>query len=188
MAVEVPAQHGVARFNVADAGGYHGARKCNLFALEIAHRAGFAVPIVARPHGVGFPGADGMARQVGEGKAGSWATVADGWAPGTLGACRARGGCMLAVTSAPGRAQGHVVVVDRVDEISRGENGGIRRLRVTGWDAGARGARYRSVTLAAIGSGGRFDEIHLVALRPGKHAIWTGDASPGASVLDLLRA
>jgi hypothetical protein len=178
---------GVARFNVADAGGYGGARKCNLFALEVAHRAGFRVPLVGRRHGVGFPGADAMAREAGRGEAGNWASVADAWAPDAIAAARSKGACVLLVSASPGRAQGHVVVVDRVTEIVRGLDGSVARVGYVGWDAGATGARHRRGAMSLRGRGGRFDEIHLLSLRPLGDALLSDDARPGPSILDARR-
>ena len=49
-----PRSDGTAHFNVRDAAGYAGHYKCNLFAFELARRAGFQVPVVGRPRGLGL--------------------------------------------------------------------------------------------------------------------------------------
>jgi hypothetical protein len=184
VAFERPAPGGFARFNVEDAGGYEGRRKCNLFALELAHRAGFAVPLVARARGIGFPGADRMAREASRAGEPSFARVADHLGPREVSDARARGGCFLLVASAPGRRVGHVAVIDDLLEVERGPRGALRRVRWTGWEATFRGARYGAGTFSLQSLGGRFDRMHLLALRPADEGPKAPSGALSASRLD----
>ncbi len=182
--LEVSARGGQARFNVQDAGGFRGRRKCNLFALELAHRAGFRVPLVARARGLGFPGADRIARDAGRGAVARWAAVADAWAPEEVARARAKGACFLLVASAPGRRPGHVVVVDRLLDVQQDPRGALTRIRYVGWDAARAGARHAEGVLSLRACGGRFDEMHLLALQAGGGPELAANVRPGPSRLD----
>jgi hypothetical protein len=140
--VATPARDGgVARFNVEDARGFEGSYKCNLFALEAARRAGYAVPLQARPRGWGFPAPDGVVRDAEDGRLrDDWARVATGMDAGAVQRAIASGrGFLLAGSGTDGHA-GHMAVVERVHEIRYDRGGHVERVVFDGWEARARGA------------------------------------------------
>lgn len=142
--IETPVQGGAARFNVLDARGYEGYYKCNLFAFEVARRAGYAVPVIPRGRGWGFPGADAVARDAADGGVrGGWAHVATGASASALDrSIREEGRGYMLAGSAPGEAMGHMAVVERVHRVEYGPDGAMRRIVFDGWETSRRGARH----------------------------------------------
>jgi Rod binding domain-containing protein len=132
---------GVARFNVEDARGFEGSYKCNLFALEAARRAGYTVPLRARPRGWGFPAPDGIVRDAEDGRLrDDWARLATGMDGPSLQRAIGDGrGFLLAGSGTAGHA-GHMAVVERVHEVRYDREGVIERVVFDGWEARARGA------------------------------------------------
>jgi hypothetical protein len=186
------ADGGTAVFNVKDAQGYAGSYKCNLFAFEMVRRTGYTVPLRAREHGWGYPGADVVARMAaGEHGVADWAEVRSSASAPELDARARSGQPYVLASSAPGDAMGHMVVADRIHSIERDGDGRIAVLEFSGWQAGGSGASYgrhvwRRMGVPGEGRGG-LDDIEI--LEP--H--WAGGAEPyraldrsrpGASVLD----
>jgi Rod binding domain-containing protein len=133
----------VARFNVRDANGFQGYYKCNLFAFELARRAGFDVPVVGRTRGWGYPVPNTVTEDASDGALSrGWARVATGRGAteidGDLSA--GRRGFML-TASADGRA-GHMAMVERVHEIQYDDEGQVRRVVFDGWEARSEGAQH----------------------------------------------
>lgn len=176
--IATPVGEGVARFNVRDALGYQGYYKCNLFAFELARRAGYAVPVVGRGRGWGFPGADTVARDAAaDGQVrGNWARIATGQSASLLDDGIRRGDrAFLLTASSPGERPGHMAVVERIRSIEYGTSGEVRRIVFDGWEAKPSGARHLTGrTWNVIGNEGGtqphngFDLIEILELqRPG---------------------
>lgn len=165
-----------ARFNVNDARGYRGYYKCNLFALELARRAGYDVPVVGRPHGWGFPGPTAVAEDAADRRLeGGWARVVTGAAAETLDGALGRGerAFLLTGAGAEGR-QGHMAVLERVHRVDYGDDGRVDRVVFDGWEARGDGARHlvrRTWNREGVGGGpdprGGFARIEILELRPG---------------------
>lgn len=136
---------GEARFAVRDASGYRGYTKCNLFALEAARRAGFQVPLVARPRGWGYPSANAVTADAVDGQMkGGWAKVAVATTAERLNQDIAAGQRSLLLTGAfngPGE-HGHMAVVQRLHAVERNAQGDIQRIVFDGWEARPSGAQY----------------------------------------------
>jgi hypothetical protein len=171
--IATPVAGGTARFNVLDARGYEGYYKCNLFAFEVARRAGYAVPVIPRGRGWGFPGADTVARDAADGGVrGGWARVATGASASALDrSIREEGRSFLLAGSAPGEAMGHMAVVERVHRVEYAPDGAMRRVVFDGWETGRRGARHLTLrTWNFVGNGGGtnprngFDRIEIIEL------------------------
>jgi len=173
--IATPVGEGVARFNVRDALGYQGYYKCNLFAFELARRAGYEVPVVGRGRGWGFPGADTVARDAAaDGRVrGDWARVATGQSASVLDDGIRRGDrAFLLTASSPGERPGHMAVVERIRSIEYGAAGEVRRIVFDGWEAKPAGARHLvQRTWNVIGNEGGtqphngFDLIEILELR-----------------------
>lgn len=138
---------GEARFNVNDAQGYHGYYKCNLFALELARRAGLEVPVVGRPRGWGYPGPTRLTEDAqDDGRLeGDWARVVTGESAAALdqGAREGTRAFALVGSATEGHA-GHMAVVERVHEVRYGVDGGLERIVFSGWEARENGAEHLS--------------------------------------------
>ena len=135
---------GTAAFNVNDAKGFQGFYKCNLFALEAARRAGFAVPVQAREHGWGYPDPNQIVRDLTTDGSlrGNWATPATSSTPDQVNAQTANGGGFLLVGSGTDGRAGHMGVVERIHQIDRAADGSIRRVIFDGWEARENGAQH----------------------------------------------
>ncbi len=134
---------GVAAFNVEDANGFEGHYKCNLFALEAARRAGYAVPLQARQHGWGYPNPDGVVRDASDGRMQQdWARIVTGEGESPLVAAGERGqrAFVLAGSGSAGHA-GHMAVVERIHAVDYDAEGQVERVVFDGWEARARGAQ-----------------------------------------------
>ncbi len=186
------AKEGIATFNVADAGGYKGQHKCNLFAFELLRRAGYAVPISARQRGWGYPGADSVTKWAAEDNIKGWAKIRSGENTEALNAVTESGRALLITSSSPGTAAGHMAVADKIHSVRTNASGQIESVEYSGWDANVKGARYsrRTWRLNAGEEGRGFDRIEI--LEP----IYTGKTNsynpansglPGASIADLQK-
>lgn len=174
---EVPG--GVARFNVRDSAGYQGYYKCNLFALEMARRAGFQVPLMARTRGYSYPHPDRVATDAADGglRAG-WGRVATGETAERLNAAIDSGDRAFMLTgSGHGDRAGHMGVVEQVHEVHYDEQGEIERVVFDGWEARSHGAEHlsrRTWNRYGNASGGParngLDRIELIELLPPESA------------------
>jgi Rod binding domain-containing protein len=182
---------GVAHFNVQDALGYQGYPKCNLFAFEMLRRSGYSVPVLAREHGWGYPGADGIAKLSSDGKIDSWGTVRTGDTKEALEAAAAGGKPLLLASSAPDDKAGHMAVADRIHRVERNGAGNIAVIEYSGWEAGGKKASYgrRVWRLSGIDGQGRGGLDRIEVIEP-KSAVTVGEFQaqgarlPGASVAD----
>lgn len=135
---------GVGQFSVLDANGYENDYKCNLFAFELARRAGFQVPVVGRTHGYGYPIANNITPDASDGRvAGDWARVVTGESVATLSAGAAAGtrAFMLSGDGTDGR-RGHMAVVERIRDIQYDPTGNVRRIVFDGWEGRQQGAQH----------------------------------------------
>jgi Rod binding domain-containing protein len=138
------ADGGVAAFNVRDANGFEGFYKCNLFALEAARRAGYAVPVQPRYQGWGYPNPDGVVRDAADGRLHEdWARVVTQEGEGSLVASGARGdrAFVLAGSGSLGHA-GHMAVVERIRAVEYDAEGLVQRIVFDGWEARSTGAQH----------------------------------------------
>jgi len=168
---------GGARLAVQSAQGYHGYTKCNLFAFELAGRAGFDVPLVERPGGLGLPASNRVTADAADGELqGGWGEVLTGRSADELGAELASGrrALMLSGSGREGRS-GHMAVVERIHHIDYDARGRAERVVFDGWEARTGGAqylerrswtRYGNATAAEPGASRRagFEAIEIIGL------------------------
>jgi Rod binding domain-containing protein len=135
---------GAARFSVRDANGYQGYYKCNLFALEVARRAGMQVPVVSREAGLGFPSSNRLTQDASDGSLeAGWAKVVTGTSPTAMqDALQSGEAAFLLVGSGAGERHGHMAVVERPKSIEYDAEGQVQRLVFDGWEAQPSGARH----------------------------------------------
>ena len=165
---------GTAHFNVRDAGGYEGHPKCNLFALEVARRAGYQVPVVRRDVGWGYPGADALTSAARRGEV-PWGRVVTGAGAEALRFQSSTGQQAFLLTGAgQGEHDGHMAVVDRIRRVDYDDAGHIRRVEFDGWEARLGGAEYLQGRVWRVGAG-----------RPGRNV---RRGLQGIEVIQLLRA
>jgi hypothetical protein len=161
---------GTARFNLAAVHGFKDLPKCNLFAFEVAYRAGFVVPLVGRPVGWGFPSSEMLANDALDYEMhGGWAHVLRRPDAQGINLDRENGHALDAVARAAvtGRP-GHVAVIDWVESLTLDRDGEIRVLELMGWEANSRvGAQYDRIVFATTTAypGSRFDRVYVLDLR-----------------------
>lgn len=165
---------GVAHFNVADANGFEDRYKCNLFAFEMARRAGFQVPLIGRPRGWGFMGPNGVAHDAENGRLrADWGRIATGESAASLDASIVRGERAFVINAnSVGERRGHMGVIERVHSIDYDDQGRIRRIEFDGWEGRVQGAMHltrrvwaRPEGRRADGTRGYFDRIDVIELR-----------------------
>ncbi len=179
---------GLEAFNVLDSDGYQGDLKCNLFAFEMAYRAGLQVPLVGRGRGWGYPGPEAVVDHLAEGGViGQWARPVRRPDLESLNRELERGAAFLLVGAGRPGSAGHMGVVDQVHELELASTGVIQRIEYSGWEAGSRAAGYARRTWRI----GRYSEIHLVQLRDPPEGeprvVPLGFGPLGASVADAER-
>lgn len=166
--------NGRAMFNVRDAAGFQDCYKCNLFAFELARRAGFQVPLIGRTRGWGYMGPDGVTADATRGQLrGNWGRIATGESAESLDSGIVRGDrAFLVVGSSVGDRAGHMGIVERVHEVEYDEQGRVQRLVFDGWEGRTRGAHHmtrRTWNRAGTHGGedvrGGFSQIELIELR-----------------------
>lgn len=199
--LSTPTPGGDARFNVADALGYRGYYKCNLFALEMARRAGYEVPVVGRARGWGYPGPTSITEDAAADRRmeGEWSRVVTGVSGESLdGALRAGQRAFMLVGASTGERQGHMAVLERVHRLDYAADGRVQRVEFDGWEARGDGARHlvrRTWNLEGVGGGpdprGGFGRIEVLELqradRGARAEVVVGGGNPGASVRDGTR-
>lgn len=149
-----------ARARVSNTNGYQGYYKCNVFAFELAQRAGFAVPLQPRGSGVGFPSAGAVTKDASDRSLqDGWARVVSGESPASLDTGLAEGTrALMLAGSGMGEAHGHMAVVERVRSIDYAPTGEIRRIVFDGWEARPDGASHlQQRTWNAYGNPGGTD-------------------------------
>jgi Rod binding domain-containing protein len=135
---------GAARFSVQGANGYQGYYKCNLFALEVARRAGMQVPTVTREGGLGYPSTNRLTQDASDGSLETgWAKVVTGASPTAMqDALHSGEAAFLLVGSGAGERHGHMAVVERPKSIEYDAEGQVQRVVFDGWEAQPSGARH----------------------------------------------
>lgn len=165
---------GRAMFNVRDAAGFQDCYKCNLFAFELARRAGFQVPLIGRTRGWGYMGPDGVTADAARGQLrAGWGRIATGESAESLDSSIVRGDrAFLVVGSSVGDRAGHMGIVERVHEVEYDDQGRIERVVFDGWEGRTRGAHHmtrRTWNRAGTHGGedvrGGFSQIELIQLR-----------------------
>lgn len=192
--IATPGKEGAAVFNVLDANGYKGHPKCNLFALEFLRRAGFAVPVQAREHGWGYPGAEAVTRAASSGQARPWSVLRTGASTEALQGMTEAGTPLLLTGSGNGEVMGHMGIVDRIHSIKRNTAGDIVSVDYSGWEAGGSKAGYARRTWRVAGEPGPgrggLTRIEILEARPAASAQAyhpMDSAQPGQSLHDLTR-
>jgi Rod binding domain-containing protein len=135
---------GEAHSSVRNANGFQGYYKCNLFALEVARRAGMQVPGAGRGAGLGFPSSNRLTQDASDGSLETgWAKVATGASPGAMqDALNSGGAAFLLVGSGAGERHGHMAVVEHPKSIEYDAEGQVQRVVFDGWEAQPSGARH----------------------------------------------
>lgn len=133
-----------ARETVMNAHGYQGYYKCNLFAFELARRAGLEVPVTARGSGLGFPNSNRVTQDASDGSLDSgWAKVVTGASPAAMqDALRAGEAVFMLVGSGHGDAHGHMAMMERPRSIEYDNDGSVRSIEFDGWEAQPDGAKH----------------------------------------------
>lgn len=183
---------GAAVFNVLDANGYEGHPKCNLFALELLRRAGFSVPVQAREHGWGYPGAEAVTNAATSGASSPWGVSRTSASQQELAKITDSGKPLLLTGSGQGEVMGHMAVADQIHSVQRDDSGNIVSVEYSGWEAGGSRAAYgrRVWHLAGVSGPGRggLSRIELVeprAANQGETYHPIDSALPGKSLHDL---
>jgi Rod binding domain-containing protein len=133
-----------ARRSVEGINGYHGYYKCNLFAFELARRAGLEVPTAAQSGTAIFPSSNRLTQDASDGSIETgWAKVATGASPAAMqDALRAGEAAFLVVGSGHGERHGHMAIVEHPRTIDYDEAGRIRSITFEGWEAQPDGAKH----------------------------------------------
>ncbi|MFT5354609.1 MAG: Rod binding domain-containing protein [Polyangiales bacterium] len=168
-----------AAFNVEDAAGFDGEYKCNIFAFELARRAGFQTPVQGRSHGWGYPSPDAVTADAATGRLRQdWGRVVTGEPAASIdeGLQSGARGLMLTGSGRDGHA-GHMAVVERVHSIQYDDAGEVEQVVFDGWEARTDGARHlsqRTWNRAGVRGGNdvrrgldRIEMIELLAPRGG---------------------
>lgn len=164
-----------ARRTVENANGYRGYYKCNLFALEVARRAGLAVPEDARTGTLQLSSSNRLTQDASDGSLESgWAKVATGASPAVMqDALRAGEAAFLLVGSGRGDRHGHMAVIEQPHSIDYDEAGQIRSISFEGWEAQADGAKHltqrtwnRFGEKGGPGARNNLERIEIIQLAP----------------------
>jgi Rod binding domain-containing protein len=133
-----------ARRTVQNAQGYQGYYKCNLFAFELARRAGLDVPVTPQGAGVTFPSSNRVAQDASDGSLHTgWAKVATGASPAAMQAALHAGeAAFLLVGQGVGDAHGHMAVIEQPRSIDYDTAGHVRSITFDGWEAQPDGAKH----------------------------------------------
>ena len=133
-----------ARRSVENANGYQGYYTCNLFAFEVARRAGLAVPEDARTGTLQLSSSNRLTQDASDGSLESgWAKVATGASPAVMqDALHAGEAAFLLVGSGRGDRHGHMAVIEQPHSIDYDESGQIRSISFEGWEAQPDGAKH----------------------------------------------
>jgi Rod binding domain-containing protein len=126
-----------ARRTIESANGYQGYYKCNLFAFELARRAGLDVPKE-------LPSSNNLTQDASDGGLETgWAKVATGASPAAMqDALHAGEAALLLVGSGHGERHGHMAVLEKPTAIDYDEAGQIRSISFEGWEAQPDGAKH----------------------------------------------
>jgi Rod binding domain-containing protein len=133
-----------ARQTVRNSFGYQGYYKCNLFAFELARRAGLDVPVTTRGAGVNFPSSNRLAQDASDGSLDTgWAKVATGASPAAMqDVLHAGEAAFMLVGQGQGERHGHMAVIEHPRSIDYDSDGKIRSISFDGWEAQPDGAKH----------------------------------------------
>jgi flagellar protein FlgJ len=154
---------------------FEGYYKCNLFAFELARRAGFEVPVWGRGERWGYPGPTAAAQDAADGQLhGRWGDVVTGASAEELDSAIVRGELAVLVTGDSGVEghRGHMGMIERVRSIDRDETGAITRITFDGWEGRQTGGMHltervwTTVGHGVPGARRAFGRIELIALHP----------------------
>lgn len=155
-----------ARRTLTHANGYQGYYKCNLFAFELARRAGLEVPKE-------IPSSNRLAQDASDGSIDSgWAKVATGASPAAMqDALRAGEAAFLLVGHGHGERHGHMAVMEQPRSVSYDDEGRVRSITFDGWEAQPNGAKHlttrtwnRTGEKGANGDRNGLDRIEIIQL------------------------
>ena len=155
-----------ARRTLTHANGYQGYYKCNLFAFELARRAGLEVPNE-------IPSSNRLAQDASDGSIDSgWAKVATGASPAAMqDALRAGEAAFLLVGHGHGERHGHMAVIEQPRSVNYDEEGRVRSITFDGWEAQPNGAKHlttrtwnRTGEKGASGDRNGLDRIEIIQL------------------------
>jgi Rod binding domain-containing protein len=126
-----------ARRTVDSQNGYQGYYKCNLFAFELARRAGLETPSE-------LPSSNRLTQDASDGSIDTgWAKVATGASPVAMqDALSAGEAAFLLVGSGHGERHGHMAIIEKPTAIDYDEAGKIRSISFEGWEAQPDGAKH----------------------------------------------
>jgi Rod binding domain-containing protein len=168
-----------ARRTISSAHGYQGYYKCNLFAFELARRAGLDVP-----HGL--PSSNQLAMDASDGSLTTgWAKVATGASPAAMqDALHTGEAAFLLVGQGHGERHGHMAIIEKPRSIDYDEQGKVRSISFDGWEAQPDGAKHlttrtwnRTGIQGARGDRNGLDRIEIIQLnRTGAEATQTRDS------------
>lgn len=155
-----------ARRTIDNANGYQGYYKCNLFAFEVARRAGLEVPKE-------LPSSNQLTQDASDkGLETGWAKVATGASPAAMqDALHAGEAAFLLVGSGHGERHGHMAVIEKPTAIDYDDAGQIRSISFEGWEAQPDGAKHltnrtwnRTGQTGAAGDRNGLDRIEIIQL------------------------
>ncbi len=156
---------------------FRGYYKCNLFAFELARRAGFEVPTYGRGASWGYPGPTAVAEDASDGRLRTgWGEVVSHASVEALDSAIVRGEVALLVTGSGAEGHsGHMGIIERVRSIDRDASGAITRITFDGWEGREVGGMHLTErTWTTLGHGvpgarrglGRIELVELRAAEP----------------------
>jgi Rod binding domain-containing protein len=180
-----------ARATVNSVHGYQGYYKCNLFAFELARRAGLQVPENQSGTSLVFPSSNRITQDASDGSLDTgWAHVATGASPAAMqDALSAGEAAYMLVGQGHAQAHGHVAVIEKPRSIEYDRDGSVRSITFDGWEAQPDGAKHlTSRTWNRYGNSGGphdrngLDRIEIIQLnrKAAGTATQTRAASPAA--------
>jgi Rod binding domain-containing protein len=133
-----------ARQTVLSTHGYQGYYKCNLFAFELARRAGLDVPRDASGTRLDFPSSNNLTQDASDGSVDAgWAKVATGASPAAMqDALRSGEAAFMLVGQGHGGAHGHMAMMQTPRSIDYDAKGQVRSITFDGWEAQPDGAKH----------------------------------------------
>jgi Rod binding domain-containing protein len=173
-AVNATAKAGAsARATIQSAHGYQGYYKCNLFAFELARRAGLEVPLAQNGKTLDFPSSNRVTQDASDGSLNTgWAHVATGASPAAMqDALNAGEAAFMLVGQGHADKHGHMAVIERPRAVSYDSDGSVRSITFDGWEAQPNGAKHltsrtwnRSGTSGGPGDRNGLDRIEIIRL------------------------
>jgi Rod binding domain-containing protein len=162
-----------ARATIQNAHGYQGYYKCNLFAFELARRAGLEVPLTQNGTQIDFPSSNRLTQDASDGSLNTgWAHVATGASPAAMQDALVAGeAAFMLVGQGHAQAHGHMAMIERPRAIDYNSDGSVRSITFDGWEAQPNGAKHltsrtwnRSGTAGGPGDRNGLDRIEIIRL------------------------